>query len=472
MTSWLPDLAKDGKPRYLAIADAMARDIEAGRLEPGEKLPPQRDLAFDLGVTIGTIGRAYALAGQRGLIAGEVGRGTYVLERGPQASGSAPQMPAASRTTAPTPVPDPGLLRMDSTAASDVGQAAVLAGLAAEMARQTPHEVNDYVRELPFHWREAGSEWLSTPAWRPLPQHVVPAAGVHAAILAVIAATTVPGDRVAHEDLAYPATPRGTTLIGRRVVKVAIGPKGIAADDFESLCAQQHPKVLVTIPTLHNPTLATMPNDVRRDIAEIARRHNVWIIEDNIYGAALTDAPVNFIELAPERTFHLGGLSKSVSAGLRAAWVACPAGFAGAVYNAQRLMTGGLAYTMTELAARLVLSGKAEELCRKVRAEITAREAIARDILSGLTFNSHPDCPFLWLKLPEPWLPGTFKKAARARGILIDDADEFKIGQDERICYRVRIGFSSPAKRADVERGFTELRRLLDTAQVAYDSYE
>ncbi len=472
MTSWLPDLTKDGTPRYLAIADAMARDIEAGKLEPGEKLPPQRDLAFDLGVTIGTIGRAYALAGQRGLVAGEVGRGTYVLDHGPQALGSAPQMPAASRVPASTPVPDPGLLRMDSTAAADVGQAAVLAGVVAEMARDVPHQLNDYVRELPFHWREAGAEWLSTRNWRPLPQHVVPAAGVQAAIMAVIAATTVPGDRVAHEDLAYPATPRGTALIGRRVVKVAIGPDGISGEDFESLCAQQHPKVLVTIPSLHNPTLATMPADVRRHIAEIARRHNVWIVEDNIYGAALTDGPVNFIELAPERTFHVGGLSKSVSAGLRAAWVACPPGFAGAVYNAQRLMTGGLAFTMAELATRLVQSGAAYDLTRKVRAEVTAREAIARDILSGLSFNSHPDCPFLWLKLPEPWLPGTFKKAARARGILIDDADEFKIGQDDRICYRVRVGFSSPPERADVERGFRELRRLLDTAQVACDSYE
>ena len=426
-----------------------------------------------LGVTIGTIGRAYALAGQRGLVAGEVGRGTYVLERGPQASANNfAEMPTPNRAAVAPQPPAPGLLRMDSTAAADIGQAAVLAGVMAEISRETPHRVNDYVREVPAHWRDAGSRWLTTGAWTPAPEHVVPAMGVQAAIMAVIAATTLPGDRVAHEDLAYPATPRGTTLIGRRVVKVAIGPDGITPDDFESLCAQQHPKVLVTIPSLHNPTLAIMPDEARCRIAEIARRHNVWIVEDNIYGAALAVPPVNFVDLAPERTFHVGGMSKSVSAGLRAAWIACPPGFASGVYNAQRLMTGGLAYTMSELAARLVLSGAAEDLGVKVKAETNAREAIARDTFSGLSFNSHPDCPFLWLKLPEPWLPGTFRKAARERGILIDDADEFKVGQDERVCHRVRIGFTSPPERAEVKRGFTELRRLLDAGSCAYDSYE
>jgi len=470
MTSWLPALHKDGTPRYVAIAEAMARDIEAGRLKAGEKLPPQRDLAFDLGVTIGTIGRAYALAGQRGLVAGEVGRGTYVLDRSARPSPAFAPLPAAGPAVVMAPERD--VLRFDSTAAADIGQAEVFAAVLAGMAREVPHQVNDYVREVPPRWREAGSHWLATPSWVPAPEHVVPALGVQAAIMAAIAAATAPGDKVAHEDLAYPATPRGTTLIGRRVVRAVIGPDGIDADEFESLCAQQHPKVLVTIPTLHNPTLAIMPEAARQRIADTARRYNVWIVEDNIYGASLADAPVNFAELAPERTFHVAGLSKSVSAGLRAAWIACPPGFAGAVYNAQRLMTGGLAFTMAELAARLVLSGKADDLCTRVRAETAAREAIAREALSGLTFNSHPDCPFLWLKLPEPWLPGTCRKAARERGILIDDADEFKVGQGDRVCHRVRIGFTSPPEREEVKRGFAELRRLLDSGSCAYDSYE
>jgi len=78
MTMWKPDLSRRTGPLYLAIADAMAAGIEGGELKAGDRLPPQRSLAFDLGLTIGTVTRAYAEAERRGLVAGEVGRGTFV----------------------------------------------------------------------------------------------------------------------------------------------------------------------------------------------------------------------------------------------------------------------------------------------------------------------------------------------------------------------------------------------------------
>src|ERR1700754_1129004 len=78
MTNWLPDLSKGSGPLYLRLADQIETDIGSGRLASGGKLPPQRNLAFDIGVTIGTVTRAYAVARERGLVTGEIGRGTYV----------------------------------------------------------------------------------------------------------------------------------------------------------------------------------------------------------------------------------------------------------------------------------------------------------------------------------------------------------------------------------------------------------
>ena len=78
MTLWTPDLAKHKGPRYRAIADALADDVRAGRLKDGTRLPTHRDLAGTLRVTVGTVSRAYAEAERRGLIRGEVGRGTFV----------------------------------------------------------------------------------------------------------------------------------------------------------------------------------------------------------------------------------------------------------------------------------------------------------------------------------------------------------------------------------------------------------
>ncbi len=78
MTIKLPPRGQRTGPIYQAIADAISREIEAGRLKPGSRLPTQRVLARQLGVTLTTVTRAYVEAQRRGLLSGEVGRGTFV----------------------------------------------------------------------------------------------------------------------------------------------------------------------------------------------------------------------------------------------------------------------------------------------------------------------------------------------------------------------------------------------------------
>ncbi len=81
MTNWLPNLSEgNAGPLYQRLADSIEAEIDAGSMPAGAKLPPQRDLAFDLRTTVGTVGRAYSLLRERGLVSGEVGRGTYVLD--------------------------------------------------------------------------------------------------------------------------------------------------------------------------------------------------------------------------------------------------------------------------------------------------------------------------------------------------------------------------------------------------------
>src|SRR5438034_10857859 len=78
MTIKLPPRGQRSGPIYQAIADQIGSEIEAGRLKPGGRLPTQRSLAKQLGVTLTTVTRAYDEAQRRGLLSGEVGRGTFV----------------------------------------------------------------------------------------------------------------------------------------------------------------------------------------------------------------------------------------------------------------------------------------------------------------------------------------------------------------------------------------------------------
>jgi len=470
MTNWLPDISRGSGPLYIRLADKIEADIGEGVLPPGAKLPPQRNLAFDVGVTIGTVTRAYNLVRERGLVSGEVGRGTFVLNR---------ETAGPAETERPSPIHDgtrasakePGKLRMDTTSAPELGQAAIIQDLLGTITRSHPDKIGDYTRQWPAHWREAGSRWLSAAGWRPDPASVVPTLGVHAAIMAVIAATTAPGDKIAFEQLTYSSISRSANLIGRRSAVFRTDEHGADPEDFERLCAQQHPKLAFLMPVLHNPTLSAVQHHRLKAIADIARRYNVWLIEDSIYGTLMENAPTPLAAIAPERTFHVGGLSKAVAAGLRSGWVACPPHFAPRVQTAHKMVTGGIPFMLAELGAQIVNTGQADAIRAKVRVEIAAREALAREIFAGLDFSSHRNAPFLWMKIPEPWLSGPFKQVAANEGVLVDDEDEYKPGRTDQTFHRIRVGFSQPKSREEVASGFSIIRRLIDHASTGYDSY-
>lgn len=467
MTSWLPTPAAGPGPIYRRLADAIEQAIADGKLAVEAKLPPQRDLAFDLKVTIGTIGRAYAILRERGLVAGEVGRGTYVL--GPAQPGpSRDPFSANLQGTRLADVPA-DKLRFDTTAAPEVGQASVMGDLFASIAHDHPQEIASYSRKTPDRWLEAGSIWLERDGFRPKPEDIVPTQGVLAGTLAVVLAVVAPGEKVVVEALTYSQFARSTRLLGRRTVVVETDEHGMVPEDFERVCAQQHPKLAFLMPAAHNPTLAIIPESRRRAIAEIARRHEVWLIEDELYSAMSGDTLPRVASFAPERTFVAGGLSKAVAAGLRGGWVACPPHYAHRIRTTHKMMTGGLSFILAEAGARLVVSGEAREIERRCRAEVSRRESLARDMFEGYDFTSHPHVPFFWLKLPSPWLSGTFKNAALREGAIIDDEDEFKADRMERTFHRARVAFSS-GTIDDVRSGFTLLRRLLDSGIAGYDA--
>lgn len=469
MTSWLPTLAQNGNPLYVQLADQIADAALQGVLQPGEKLPPQRNLAFDVGVTLGTVTRAYALLKERGIATGEVGRGTFI--RNGQAEVSVRHR-ALQAYQGITPQPQPARLLMNSTSTPEVGQAAIMAGLFEDIASNQPSLLSDYIRHMPDHWRLAGQRWIAPSGWTPALEDVLATQGAHGALMAVINATTASGDRIVFEELTYPATVRCSMLMGRQPVAVRSTQSGMDPDDFERCCAQQHPKLAIIVSTCHNPTLAVMPDENRRRIAEIARRYNVLVIDDDTFGVLRTNRPMPLAAYAPERVFHVTSLSKSMAAGVRTGWVACPPGYAQRVMNAQRLINGSAAGAMIEIASRMVLSGQADALCQKVRAEIRDRVVKARMMLAGHDLTSHEECPFAWLRLPDPWVPATFCKAALRLNVVLEEADTFKAGQIDRSVPCVRIALTGALQADQVDAGLDVIRQLLDQPSLAYERVE
>src|SRR5260221_318601 len=313
MIDWTPNLAGSDKPRYLAIADAIAEDIRSGRLAPSDRLPPQRKLARRLDIDFTTVARGYVEAQKRGLIESRVGRGTFVLKsakrrRSPMARH--PEIVDLSMNLPPEP-DDPELLDRMQDGLEAVGRDLIsllryqgFGGVQAD--------------------KDAASNWVSRRALVPPQERRFIAPGAHPAILGILSLLAKEGDAVLSEVLTYPGARSIAAQLGLKLFGLPMDDEGVDADAFARACAQHAPKALYLNPTLLNPTTHTISERRRIAIAEGARRFGGPMVEDDPYGFLPAMAPPPFATIAPELTWHVAGLAKCLGAGLRIAYVVAP----------------------------------------------------------------------------------------------------------------------------------------------------
>jgi DNA-binding transcriptional MocR family regulator len=451
MTTWQPSLEGHSGPRYIAIAEALAQDIGEGRLAAGERLPTHRDLAWRLGVTVGTVTRAYGEAERRGLIAGEVGRGTFVRERVPI------DMPLPAKDEAESGFVDLSFnLPPSHPDQRLVAEAVAEIGADGQLGRFLAYDMGLGRAEH----RAAGALWMSEAGLAAAPDEVVVTAGAQHGMLLAVAALARPGDVVLTEELTYYGIKSIAALLELRLHGLPLDEHGLLPEALDAACRATGAKVLYCIPTLQNPTASVMPAERRREIARICERHDVAIVEDDVYGFLPERAPAPLSSFAPERSVYVTGLSKCVAPGLRVGYLRADRSLLerlGAGLRASTLMASPL---MAEVAARLIRSGQARDMALWQRAEAKARQAIAAGALAGAEVETHPEAFHLWLKLPEPWRREVFTTEARARGVGIAPAEVFAVGR-QPVPHAARICLQAARSRAQVDTALAVLSDLL-----------
>lgn len=457
MTIWQPELGSQDGPRYRALAQAIIHDIETGTLGDGTRLPPQRDLAHRLGVTVGTVSRAYALVEQRGLISGEVGRGTYV--RRPQAAS------AAARTLHVVDQVADDVIDLTVNAPGDRTYQATLAATLVELGQQGGlDQLMGYVPRTGFpRHRQAAADWLTRAGLDLPPERIILTGGAHQGIVTCLAALVRPGDVLLAEGLTYSGLRGMSQTLGLRIEAVAMDDGGPRPDALDALCRQTGARVFFITPTLHNPTGVTVSRERRRALVEVARRHDLLIIEDDVYGLLRDQRPPLLMTLAPERTILVTSVSKALAPGLRIGMVVAPDPLFQRLADARYdLFLAGPALPAAVFEA-WVADGTADRLLARQRAEAPLRQAIAAEVLGDLAPPADPAAFHLWLPLPAHWPTGELIEAARTAGVIVAPGQAFTVGRGHAP-RAIRISLSSAPDHARLREALTRLKDVLDAA--------
>lgn len=446
MTIWVPDLSSRSGPVYRALADAIIDAIESGTLPAGMRLPPQRELAWKLGVTVGTVSRGYMEAERLGYLSGEVGRGTYA--RRPSAA------PPAGSHQPGAPID----LSHNALATAETRQA-----LTARLAGVTPRDIECLIGYPPvgghLAHREAIAGWLSQVGLSVRPDDVIITAGAQQALGVALALFGGGGRPVLMERMTYSLWIDVARLSERAIEPVEMDAEGMLPDSLEAAARRSGGRLVMLQPTLQNPTNATMSPARRHAIAEVARREDLILIEDDVYGTLPAHRPVALASMAPERTIYIGSASKCFVPGLRIGWIAAPAQmvprFAGAVH-AHSLGPSGL---NAEIVARWITDGTADRLVQAQRRELEARQQLASEALAGLAMRGDPGSMHVLLTPPNPWTAAGFALAAESRGIIVVPASRFAV-EPESAPESVRISLGGAADRTVLRSALATLAEL------------
>ncbi len=460
-TKWRPDLSGAGKSKYKALAQAIRDGIASGALAAGSKLPPVRDLAFQVSVTPGTVARAYRLLTDEGRLTAEVGRGTFV----------------AGTLRRELPVQTPLLFKVNEETADfrssrvpDVGQGRLIDAAFVRLGeRHRRRHINYPTAETDLEAREAVVTWLGHDRLGQFDaSDVILGNGAqNCCILALQAVLHGAHPVILTEELAYPGVRHAARMLRAEVVGVAMDDEGVLPDALAAAYRQHGAQVLLTAAEVHSPT--TIKTSARRkaEIAAMAQNLGLTIIEDDCHTTAPSDVPA-YRALVPQQAYFVSSLTKAVSGALRFGFIVAPSDLAPAQRQIAQSSFYGVAQPILDVCTDLIARGDAQQVRDRVVAQTAKRVRQAVNVLGGWDLRWREDAPFVLLHLPQGWRASLFVSACERKGIIIRGVDEFALA-DGRAPNAVRLGVNTCADDARYAQALQDMNHLLQHPEMSME---
>ncbi len=438
---------------------ALEQDIQTGRLVEGDRLPPQRELAYQLGVTLGTITRAYAEAERRKLVRGETGRGTFVTRT---ANVHSPLMltPGTEGIQSYDLARNPGLTHLNP----DLGQ--MLRELSDD---PLVNSLNDYGPSVGTRChRETGAQFLSQFYGAPAnaSQTLVTCGAQHGIQIAMLAMFNR-GDAIAVDEMIYPPVLSVLPALGLQIVPIEAerdknGQMGaMSADALEEACTKRGIRGVFLIANAQNPTTHTLSNAERQRLATVIEKHNLTIIEDDPYTPFISHKQKSFLELVPENTVLIGSPSKVMSAGLRIGYIHVPGNVKTAFANAIGESTWMAAPLNAEIVSRWITGGQLKETLHRKRKVLRQRYQYIKEMFPDNTLQGGEEKLFTWLQLPQQQSAERVEQAALLRGVEVLSHRNFQAMSRTDI-NALRVSLSSIAHHKHFEEAISLLKASIE----------
>lgn len=446
--SWKPNKQLLKAPLYKSLADMLENDIRDGNISPGDKLPPQRELADFLDLNLSTITRAFKICEMRGLISGSTGRGTYV-----------------SKDVQTSPL-------LLSTLNEDY----------IEMGAAIPlYEQNKYIVELVkrnikkanvdkllqyappcglLSHRKTAAKYLKRYNINVDPDNIMIASGAQNALSILLMSLFNTGDKIGTDPLTYPAFKTLAKMLGICLVPLPLNDSSVDEKTLSILIQKEGIKGLYLIPEMHNPTAYNMVHEQKEKLASVIKENNIILLEDGIY--AYTSSKCEPLStLAKDNSIYISSISKAICPGLRVSFLVVPDKYKAKVEEGIYNVNISTSALNVDIACQAIESGLSEKIINE-RLKLTyERNKIVDKILKHREVLGNDYGLFRWLILPEGINSSIFENEAIKRGVQIFCAQRFVVG-NAKFSPAARLSVCSAKSNEELESALKIIDELIE----------
>ncbi|MFN8676959.1 MAG: PLP-dependent aminotransferase family protein [Thermomicrobiales bacterium] len=442
----------DAAPLYRQLEETLAAAIGDGRLVPGDRLPSERALADQLGVSRTTTVTAYRELEARGLVRGSTGRGTYVCAASP--GRDAPFAWQGKVASAALRTVDPTLRSLvQGQDDANISFAGGMPALDMFPVRTFQHRLSRVIEQGfldalglgPTEGQPALRLALAERHGVP-PEQVIVLAGSQQGLDIMARCLVEPHDVVIVDRPTYLGAIQVFRAAGARMV--GWDARRADLDELEDLFQRYRPKLLYTNPTFHNPSGRTLGLETRRDLLNLAARYRTAILEDDPYSPLyLGRVPPPSLHALDSHglVIYQSTFSKTLAAGLRVSWIVAPEAIVEqvALVRQRADLFGAGAYQL--VLAGMLADGSYDRHIATLRGEHRRRldammAALKQDLPHGVvTWQNVEGGLYLWLHAQRHLDARVLSQQAAAMGVEVISGDHFFADaggrQEFRLCF-------------------------------------